>query len=37
MYARGVPVSGGHDFKSGCFRIRTPYSLFLAKGLIGGL
>src|SRR6218665_2971118 len=34
MYAHGVPASGGHDFKSGCFRIWTPYSLFLAKGLV---
>ena len=32
-HTRGVPVSGGHDFKSGCFWISTPYSLFLAKGL----
>jgi len=32
-YAHGVPASGGHDFKFGCFRIWTPYSLFLAKGL----
>src|SRR6218665_1234398 len=34
MYAHGVPASGGHDFQSGCFRIWTPYSLFLAKGLV---
>src|SRR6218665_883236 len=33
MYAHCVPASGGHDFKSGCFRIWTPYSLFLAKSL----
>src|SRR6218665_1905957 len=32
-YTHGVPVSGSHDFKSECFRIWTPYSLFLAKGL----
>src|SRR6218665_3346535 len=33
MRSHGVPASGSHDFKSGCFRIWTPYSLFLAKGL----
>src|SRR6218665_11899 len=34
MRSHGVPASGSHDFKSGCFRIWTPYSLFLAKGLM---
>ena len=33
MYAHCVSASGGHDFKSGCFRIWTPYSLILAKSL----
>ena len=31
---RGVPASGSHDFKSRCFWIWTPYSPFLAKGLV---
>ena len=32
-YTHDIPAKGGHDLKSGCFRIWTPYSLFLAKDL----